>query len=407
VNTTISLPMRRRPIGLLLALLALVAGLLSFGVAQPAHATVGQNDYPSNLAGAAPDALVDPWGFYNRECTSFIAWRLNNDNHLAFSNGMGGGGSFGNASNWKARAQALGYAVDSSPKVGSVAWWSSGHVGYVRQLGTNQVLVEDYNWGFSYNYNPGHWVNNSDVQFIHFKDLPTGSGVRTAFVADQGALFRTDDTSSWQEITNAAGAPTAVSVSGQRMGIINSTGAAYRVNDNSPWVQIVGPEFHPKSIAVSDSGRMAFVADQGALFRTSDNAPWQEITSPAGAPLAVAVSGSRMGIINAGGAAYRVNDNSPWVQIVGPEFHPKAIAVSDSGRMAFIADQGALFRVSDTAVWQSLTPPSASPKSVAVSGDRMGLVNSSSGAIYRLNDNSSWIQVTDPSLHPLAIAVSG
>ena len=31
------------------------------------------DDYPSNLKSAAKDALVDPWNFYNRECTSFVA----------------------------------------------------------------------------------------------------------------------------------------------------------------------------------------------------------------------------------------------------------------------------------------------------------------------------------------------
>jgi surface antigen len=48
-------------------------------VAGAASATAGVDDYPANLKSAAQDSLVDPWGFYNRECTSFVAWRLNND----------------------------------------------------------------------------------------------------------------------------------------------------------------------------------------------------------------------------------------------------------------------------------------------------------------------------------------
>src|SRR5579862_5177280 len=58
------------------------AALVSPG--QTAGAASLGNDYPSNLADAAKDSLVGPWQFYNRECTSFVAWRLNSANGIAF-----------------------------------------------------------------------------------------------------------------------------------------------------------------------------------------------------------------------------------------------------------------------------------------------------------------------------------
>src|SRR4051794_17738776 len=92
-------PPRSRRISLLAAfLLALVAAFAGVGT-QSSEATVGTNDYPSNLANAAQDSIIDPWNFYNRECTSFVAWRMNNDNGLAFTNNMGGG-HWGNALEW-------------------------------------------------------------------------------------------------------------------------------------------------------------------------------------------------------------------------------------------------------------------------------------------------------------------
>lgn len=46
-------------------------------LAPAAHAAATGDDYPGYLKSAAQDSLVDPWNFYNRECTSFAAWRLN------------------------------------------------------------------------------------------------------------------------------------------------------------------------------------------------------------------------------------------------------------------------------------------------------------------------------------------
>ncbi|HKP89224.1 MAG TPA: CHAP domain-containing protein [Thermoleophilaceae bacterium] len=107
------------------------------------------DDYPDSLRGPK-DSRVDPWGFYNRECTSFVAWKLNSYG-FPFSNGMRGG-RFGNAYQWADNARNLGYAVNGNPTPGSVAWWGQsstrpyGHVALVDAVNPDgTVQIEQYN----------------------------------------------------------------------------------------------------------------------------------------------------------------------------------------------------------------------------------------------------------------------
>ena len=93
---------RRIGIVLLLGLLAAVIPVLH---PEPVSAASGVDDYPSRLKNARQDSLVDPWQFYNRECTSFVAWRLNSENGVAF-NDYWRGQHWGNASNWSNAARS-------------------------------------------------------------------------------------------------------------------------------------------------------------------------------------------------------------------------------------------------------------------------------------------------------------
>ena len=75
------------------------------------------DDYPAYLRKASRDSIIDPWRFYNRECTSFVAWRMNSANGVDFQNFMDGG-RFGSAGNWDDNARRLGYQVDNVPARG-------------------------------------------------------------------------------------------------------------------------------------------------------------------------------------------------------------------------------------------------------------------------------------------------
>lgn len=110
----------------------------------------------------APDA----WGFTQRQCVSYAAWRLSTDGH-AITNRDG----WGSASNWDDTARRLGRPVSTTPFVGAVAQWDAGetsgvyasgsstangrftaggygHVGYVTAVYSDgSVAVAQYNAG--------------------------------------------------------------------------------------------------------------------------------------------------------------------------------------------------------------------------------------------------------------------
>jgi peptidoglycan DL-endopeptidase CwlO len=81
----------------------------------------------------------------------FVAWRLNRDAGFvsapyaydwSFLTPTGG-----NAYQWRYAWRNHGWATSNSPSAGWVAWFSSGHVAYVKKVnGDGTVLLEEYNW---------------------------------------------------------------------------------------------------------------------------------------------------------------------------------------------------------------------------------------------------------------------
>lgn len=167
---------RRVGVVVLLGVLAAISPVLH---PEPVSAASGVDDYPSRLKNAPQDSLVDPWQFYNRECTSFVAWRLNSENQVAF-NDYWQGQHWGNASNWKKAATALDIPVDNSPSRGSVAWWaagsagsSRGHVAWVQTVGDGAITIEEYNYLHAGKYDTRTISSSSSLWpsgFIHIKD---------------------------------------------------------------------------------------------------------------------------------------------------------------------------------------------------------------------------------------------
>lgn len=112
---------------------------------------------------------IDKWGLYTGECTLFVAWRLSSVNGFEIPR------AFGNASEWGTNASALGYAVNMTPAVGSVAWISSGHVAWVASVSGDNVVIEEYNWNGDHAYHTGMYAKTHYNGFIHFKDISSGS----------------------------------------------------------------------------------------------------------------------------------------------------------------------------------------------------------------------------------------
>ncbi|MFJ9785786.1 CHAP domain-containing protein [Amycolatopsis sp. NPDC101161] len=139
----------------------MTATTLSIG----ASAEAGADDYPATWRNASMDSMIDSWGMYNRECTSFVAWRLHSRNgfEMPFHD---------NASGWGPDAQARGYVVNPTPAAGSVAWWADGHDAWVESVNSGgTITVEEYNHSLTGTYGERTIAANAVSGYIHFKDI--------------------------------------------------------------------------------------------------------------------------------------------------------------------------------------------------------------------------------------------
>jgi surface antigen len=143
------------------------------------------------LKSFARNAIADQWGFGNRECTSFVAFRVNRDVPFSLRNFMGagpGGFNWGDAGHWAVYAsRTLGLRVDGRPEVGAIAQWNAGeegtgalgHVAYVAAVAPDgSVAVEDYNHDGQGAYRLQWGVRAP--RYIHLPDRPALTALRPA-----------------------------------------------------------------------------------------------------------------------------------------------------------------------------------------------------------------------------------
>jgi len=157
-----------------LSLTLVITLLLSLFAFMPLTAsayTIG-DDYPYKDVNKYGSSAADPWNYYYRQCTSFVAWRLNQVNGIAFHNRYMGI-NFGNANSWDDAAIAKGITVNNIPAVGAVAQTDAGpygHVAWVSAVNDDEVTIEEYNYSVKGAYNT-RTVKKSAFVYIHFKDL--------------------------------------------------------------------------------------------------------------------------------------------------------------------------------------------------------------------------------------------
>jgi surface antigen len=128
--------------------------------------------YTCDLKDDTQNLWFDPWGEFNRQCTSYAAWMLHSVNGFEMP-------FFDDATNWGTRASALGYTVDMNPKIGSIYWSTSiDHVGYVTDVSADhsQVTYADYNYTHNGTFGGRTVTTSSASGYIHFKDTAGGGG---------------------------------------------------------------------------------------------------------------------------------------------------------------------------------------------------------------------------------------
>ncbi len=132
-----------------MCLVAVAAGLLfiSSSPGRTAGPVINGYPYAPRCPQAGVEDVVDRWGMYACNCTSYVAWALQANGQPIdwFIPGAM------NAWNWPHVARLSGLRVDRIPTVGSVAAWPHlarpfGHVAYVRAVpGPGLVDVAEYN----------------------------------------------------------------------------------------------------------------------------------------------------------------------------------------------------------------------------------------------------------------------
>lgn len=230
---------------------ALVVVLVELVLASgPARAAEPGDNYPSPWRAAAQDSLIDSWGYYNRECTSWVAWALHNRNKFEMPRAIG------DARGWGVWAANHRYAVNSTPAVGAVYWTTApyGHVAWVKAVSGSTVTLQDYNNGYPSvrgKFEERRVTLTSSMRFIHFKDLSlvkttapsiTGtSKVGSTLTANRGAWVSSSGSSPsasiayrYQWLANGAAVPGATaatytpnaSMAGKRISVKVSVSAS-------------------------------------------------------------------------------------------------------------------------------------------------------------------------------------
>jgi surface antigen len=178
------------------------ATVLVLGIPALTVNAAGVDDYP--YSGTAN--VRDPWGFYTGYCTSFAAFRLGQEGirfHGATLVGPNKKSAFfGNGGSWDAAAASIGYVVDSTPTVGSIAvWhggedgaWSGGHVAYVMAVdGAGNATVEEYNWSNYLRYGQRTTRAHRYIHFVGAVIQPVSQQRPTAPAQPAGHPYRTTD----------------------------------------------------------------------------------------------------------------------------------------------------------------------------------------------------------------------
>ena len=121
----------------------------AYSTVRPAQAG---DDYPWRSSGGG----LSPLGYVTRQCTDFVAWRINRDHGATgpwayvWANMTPNGGS---ASRWASAWNSHGWATSNTPVPGAVAWFNGNHVAYVKSdNGDGTVTLEEYNWNGDASY---------------------------------------------------------------------------------------------------------------------------------------------------------------------------------------------------------------------------------------------------------------
>ncbi len=222
----------------------------------------------------------DGRGFFQGQCTSWVAHRLSQLNGISFTNWYDGR-HWGDADQWAKVAKDLKYKPVETPSAGDVAWYSRGHVGYVESVNPDgSILMSEMNFDGHNDFRmitlyPGpSWPD----KFIHLADIVPGAA--TAVPVDTTAP--TEPTGlkvvshsgrvgvNWQPATDAWG------VAGYRISRSGAAVATTPADSTSYWDHQVSPgqAYSYTVVAYDDAGNVSppAIVDVGQPAEAADRA---------------------------------------------------------------------------------------------------------------------------------------
>ena len=128
---------------------------------------IGGGGYPGAWANAPQDTVVDDWALYNRECVSYVAWKIaSTGRFVPYFNGQG------NANQWESYVARYGIKSGTIPVVGSAAvlhGGAYGHVMYVEAVSDDKsrITISEYNYGWSGMYSKRS-ISSAGLTYLYF-----------------------------------------------------------------------------------------------------------------------------------------------------------------------------------------------------------------------------------------------
>jgi surface antigen len=161
-----------------------------------ARATTNYPYRNDSITNCTSTCYADEWGFCKKNCTSYVAWRINvTRGNKSFTNTMNGG-KWGNAYNWDDNASKLGVTVNNTPSVGAIAQWNEkevaggyGHIAYVEKINSDGTAnVSEYNFSNKCGYGER---NTRAPRYIHINSfINTGVSVSQSVGSVSGIIHK-------------------------------------------------------------------------------------------------------------------------------------------------------------------------------------------------------------------------
>ncbi|MEN9611497.1 MAG: hypothetical protein RLZZ628_2311 [Bacteroidota bacterium] len=258
--------------------------------------TLGSLDaqtYP--YAGSGCSDAADVWGFYKRQCVSYVAWCMNRDHGNAgttgsfpFRNDMTGTGTdntcspssgqrLSHACRWNDLLALNGYYVTHFPTPGAIAQWNGsektgigalGHVEYVISVNSDGTAnTQSYNAAGTCAYKA--YSNRTAARYIRFSRMKLNDAKLSAFVKGQAVSVTASLTNNFGQAYNDVRIRAALyTASNAYVGVIEEKTLSFAANEE-------------KSITFSKSTLTSSAGDYKIWIETQwGGSPWVLVHKP-------------------------------------------------------------------------------------------------------------------------------